>query len=180
MFLFGHIGITLIFFIFLKYLFKSFNGKYDYILIIIGSILPDIIDKPVGRILLVSSINNGRIFAHTLIFIILMFAIAYYIWKKNHVFGGFLIAGSSFCHLIEDKMWEIPKTFFWPLFGLNFPTNTGNYSNIFEYFTRMITLTYTPAMDYVFISEIIGFIICICLGLIYILYKKKTKAIIRD
>jgi hypothetical protein len=70
MLLFGHIGITLG----VAWLIESkLKVKMDYRLIIIGSLLPDIIDKPVGMILL--PLNNGRVFGHTLLFILILLLI---------------------------------------------------------------------------------------------------------
>ncbi|OEU51521.1 MAG: hypothetical protein BA871_09955 [Desulfuromonadales bacterium C00003096] len=39
--------------------------------IAIGVILPDLIDKPIGRILLGESVANGRLFGHTLLFVLI-------------------------------------------------------------------------------------------------------------
>lgn len=172
MFLFGHVGITLFFFVIVINIFPDFKNRINYFLVIIGSLLPDIIDKPIGRILLADSLNNGRIFAHTLIFCILLFIVAYYIWKNVHDSRILILAAANFFHLVEDKMWELPSTLFWPFLGWNFPTNVGNYVNIFAYINQIITTSYTPSIEYEFISEIIGVIICIILSLLYINNRK--------
>jgi hypothetical protein len=39
-----------------------------------GAVLPDLIDKPVGHILLAGSLDSGRIFAHGLLFLGLLLA----------------------------------------------------------------------------------------------------------
>ena len=38
----------------------------------IGAILPDLLDKPLGQILLAETINWGRIYAHTLIIAVIL------------------------------------------------------------------------------------------------------------
>ncbi len=38
----------------------------------IGAILPDLLNKPLGQILLVDTLNYGRIYAHTLILAVIM------------------------------------------------------------------------------------------------------------
>ena len=44
-------------------------GRYiDIRLLLVGSLLPDIIDKPIGQYFLVETFSNGRIFSHTLLF----------------------------------------------------------------------------------------------------------------
>ena len=40
----------------------------DYRFLLIGSLLPDLIDKPIGGIFFYQTFQNGRIFAHTLCF----------------------------------------------------------------------------------------------------------------
>ena len=68
MFLFGHIGVTLgVFFglgIFIPRLKTIIDPKY----LVIGALLPDLIDKPLGRVIFASTIANGRIIGHTLLF----------------------------------------------------------------------------------------------------------------
>jgi hypothetical protein len=66
MFIFGHIGITL------GIAFIIFQFVLPRIGIRLGAILPDLIDKPIGRILLGESVANGRLFGHTLLFILLL------------------------------------------------------------------------------------------------------------
>ncbi len=83
MFIFGHIGITLGIFYLLNTLFSknSFLATVPYI--VIGSLLPDIIDKPLGRIILAETIGSGRIFAHTLLFGALLGLAGYYLYHKG-------------------------------------------------------------------------------------------------
>jgi len=46
---------------------ESNRGLYSFILI--GALLPDLIDKPIGKIMLAESLSNGRLFAHSFLFI---------------------------------------------------------------------------------------------------------------
>src|SRR3972149_396130 len=46
--------------------------KLDYRLIVVAAMLPDIIDKPVGQVFFREFFSYGRIFAHTLLFLILI------------------------------------------------------------------------------------------------------------
>lgn len=82
MLLFGHIGITLGIAWFAE---SKLKVKMDYKLIIIGSLLPDIIDKPAGMILL--PLENGRVFGHTLLFILLLLIIGLKYRKSSLVFN---------------------------------------------------------------------------------------------
>jgi hypothetical protein len=82
MFLFGHIGVTLgVFFglsIFLPRLKAIINPKY----LAVGALLPDLIDKPIGRVIFASTIANGRIIGHTLLFSLLIFLIGLHLGRQ--------------------------------------------------------------------------------------------------
>jgi hypothetical protein len=83
MFIFGHIGVTLgVFFglgIFLPRLKTIIDPKY----LVIGALLPDLIDKPLGRVIFASTIANGRIIGHTLLFALLIFLMGLYLYEKR-------------------------------------------------------------------------------------------------
>jgi len=146
MLLFGHIGITLgIAWLTDAQLTKTFKMKVDYRLMLLGSLLPDIIDKPVGMVLL--PLNNGRIFGHTLLFILIFFLVGLKYRKSS------FLAFASLLHLFEDEMWNEPETLFWPLLGFEFPAK--EYTSLYEYLGRIIS-EYRPSLSHVFISEVIG------------------------
>ncbi|MDI9394800.1 MAG: metal-dependent hydrolase [Euryarchaeota archaeon] len=155
MFIFGHIGITLGIFYLLSRIFPEKDIPLDLKLIAFGALLPDIIDKPLGRIILAETIGSGRIFAHTLIFAILLGLAAYYIFHKKGWKAPLIVAGASFCHVIEDQMWNSPETFLWPLFGWEFPRDTLS-GGFIKYFMQILNNSFNPAHTGVFISEIIG------------------------
>ncbi|RNI15777.1 hypothetical protein EFE42_00600 [Methanohalophilus sp. RSK] len=64
---FAHIGITLALFYIVT---RGRNINYWYV--IIGSMLPDIIDKVIGRVLFADTFASGRIFAHSLLFVVVL------------------------------------------------------------------------------------------------------------
>src|SRR4030042_1013686 len=47
---------------------ESVADHVDLRLLLVGFMLPDIIDKPVGQLLFRETFSSGRIFSHTLIF----------------------------------------------------------------------------------------------------------------
>jgi len=144
MLLFGHIGITLG----IAWLTEEkLKVRIDYRLILIGSLLPDIIDKPVGMILL--PIKNGRMFGHTLLFIFILLLIGLK-YRKS-----LCLSFASLLHLLEDEIWNEPETLFWPLLG-DFPAK--EYGSFYKYVEKMVS-GYTPSLSHIFISEVIGFII---------------------
>ena len=88
--------------------------------LILGSLLPDIIDKPVGLGVFKNTFSNGRIFSHSLLFPVVLAAFGSLIHRRYGKTWGFSLALGSFVHLVLDRMWCEPKTLFWPLFGLRF------------------------------------------------------------
>ena len=166
MFVFGHIGITLgIAFILFQFVLPRIGirlKRINYLFVAIGAILPDLIDKPIGRILLGESVANGRLFAHTLLFVLILLMLGFFL--KDHRDAVFCLSFGAFMHLIEDKMWEIPATLFYPLFGFGFPKGTVIGENWYEYFLLAFTKSYVPALSYVFVSEITGTLILVCLA----------------
>lgn len=146
MLLFGHLGITLAF-VFLVFLILKENVDYRYVLA--GSMLPDIIDKPVGHILFPEIFHNGRIFCHTLLFIVVLIILAVYMERHYKYTGVSFLGLGAMMHLIEDQMWFAPQTLFWPLFGLEFPQ--FEYGSIVGYWLNGL-LTEPQA----YIPEIIG------------------------
>jgi len=123
MLLFGHLGITLAAaqtFEMLSQGKKKFTELIDYRLVLLGSMLPDIIDKPLGLVLK-DTLGNGRIYAHTLIFLLLLVGTGIFFWTVYKRPGVLVLAGGSFVHHILDGMWRFPGTYFWPFYGWSFP-----------------------------------------------------------
>jgi len=83
----------------------------------LGAVLPDLIDKPLGHLLLAGSLGYGRIYAHTLLFFVLILAFGIVCWKvkKSVFFLG--IATGILSHQILDSLWKQPSTWYWPLSG---------------------------------------------------------------
>jgi membrane-bound metal-dependent hydrolase YbcI (DUF457 family) len=109
--------------------FQFVKDRRVVILTVIGSMLPDLIDKPLGHIILAGSIDYGRIYAHSGLFFIaiLVIGIVYHQKKGSWILMG--LAAGVLSHLALDSMWELPVTLFYPFlgdFGLhNFPDYIG-------------------------------------------------------
>lgn len=150
MFVFGHIGIS----VGLLYLInKKFHFAVDYRYVILGAMLSDIIDKPLGNVILYS-LNNGRIFGHTLLFAILLTAVGVY---RKKILS---IAYGIWTHLILDRMWLNPTTLLWPLLG-------GFAQTDFEFWHFTVTIR----EPYNIIGEIAGVTILLLLIIRHKLYK---------
>ena len=71
MLVFAHLGLTLA----AANLSRRFDFRPDLAFVGIGSLLPDMIDKPLGY-MIYGSMATGRIYAHTLLFLLILATIA--------------------------------------------------------------------------------------------------------
>ncbi|HUW65522.1 MAG TPA: metal-dependent hydrolase [Spirochaetia bacterium] len=95
-------------------------NNVDFRLIILGSVLPDIIDKPFELFFPHLGLGTGRGMAHTLIFNFLLVGIGWYLYRRGR--PGFLyMALTSTGHLVLDRMWDMPAVLLWPFMGVHFP-----------------------------------------------------------
>lgn len=181
MLLFGHPGITLGVATVLAHavnirgrktsMFTSLSRYADIRLLLVGSLLPDIIDKPVGHYFFRDTFNNGRIFSHTLLFLILISAVGFYLYRRHRQVWMFTLAAGTFMHLVLDEMWITPATLFWPVLGFTFEKAEINnwLSNIFrELFSSPV----------VYIPEAIGLAILLWFGLV-VVRRKKFRVFLR-
>jgi hypothetical protein len=104
MLLLAHVGLTLA----AGRIFRRTNLAF----LALGSMLPDIIDKPLGQ-LLYGSPAMGRTFAHTLLFLLLISGLALYLRDVRLA----SMSGGVLTHLILDSMWASPIILLWPLLG---------------------------------------------------------------
>ena len=135
--------------------FTALASRIDIRILLVGSLLPDIIDKPIGQLWLRGVLDNGRIFCHTLLFLIIITLIGLYIFRTRHKNWLLVLSGGVFIHLILDRMWLVPVTLLWPVYGFAFPR--------LEDFTCWLNfilygLFNNPA---VYIPEIIGAVILV-------------------
>lgn len=125
----------------------------DYRLVLLGSMLPDIIDKPLG----IYGFGGGRSLAHTLLFVLLILLVGLYRYFRSARLGILVLSLCSGFHLILDQMWRQPQILFWPLLGLDFPHY--DMRDWVAWLTDLIeALKSEPA---VFVPEIIGALILI-------------------
>ena len=98
----------------------SLADRIDIRLLLIGSLLPDIVDKPIGLFLFQNTFSNGTIFCHTLLFLIIITLVGLYLYHSRKKTWLLVLSFGTFTHLILDAMWQTPRTFLWPLYGLSF------------------------------------------------------------
>lgn len=142
MLLLAHVGITLGIAKGIKWAMKHLGinelaENIDYRFVILGSMLPDIIDKPLGGIIFKETIGNGRIYSHTLLFLLFLLAVAAYVWSIYRKPGMLVVAGGCIVHHILDGMWLYPGTFLWPAYGWAFPK--GNPENWLQLWLSLLS-----------------------------------------
>jgi hypothetical protein len=84
-------------------------------LCIVSSLLPDIIDKPLG--LLFPALGCGRSIFHALFIVLIVLIITFAILKNRYVLWGIAVACCFFFHQILDGMWLNLCIWAYPLFG---------------------------------------------------------------
>jgi inner membrane protein len=150
----------------------SLVNRIDIRILIIGALLPDIIDKPVGVFLFRDTFSNGRIFCHTLLFLILITLGGLFLyWSRNKTWLLVLSFG-TFIHLILDQMWLNPRTLLWPLYGFSFER-----LDLTHWIQHILYTLSTNPM--VWISELAGVVIVACF--VWLLVRRgKLYAFLRN
>jgi hypothetical protein len=120
----------------------------------LGSMLPDIIDKPLGLIVF-GSPNMGRTYAHTLIFLMLLSVLCMH-YQDIRLFS---LTWGVLIHLFLDFMWNTPQILLWPLLG---PFPDAPLLDTMSYLEMLLTGLKNPA---VWIPEIAGLAYIIFLGI---------------
>ncbi len=148
----------------------TLGKRVDIRLLLVAALLPDIIDKPMGHLFFREALSSGRIFGHTLLFLIVITLLGLCLYRSRSQLWLLVIAFGTLMHLILDQMWQTPQTLLWPLFGFTFPREdiTGW---VQETFQELLT---DPA---VYIPELIGAVIIIWLGWRLVRNKKMFKFI---
>src|SRR2546425_7626021 len=115
MFLLGHLGIGLG----LAWLLSTRSSvRIDYRLVLFGSILPDLIDKPLALVLSL----EGRLWAHTFLFLFAILALSFAPSWRGLRLVGFGVSTP----LLLDRIWNQPAVVLYPAYGWTFPAASFN------------------------------------------------------
>jgi len=136
----GHVGVTL-------GALTLARVKTNTGLVVAGVLMPDLIDKPLGLLLFRSQFDSGRIFGHTLIFLVALSLFGFTWHYKSQSSAVLCFAAGVALHLIQDQMWRIPEVLLWPTYGLTFPARDYSLALILD---KLVT---DPAT---YIPEIVG------------------------
>ncbi len=133
-----HLGLTLLI---VRYVFR--DPKMDLRWVLFGSVLPDLIDKPIGSLLFHDVFGTHRLFAHAVVFPVVLLAIVMLATRRGTTGRKAAIAVviGCFVHLLLDGVWTNPEAFLWPLFGIEFPEVAGS-----AFFTLIGNMMRSPFM----------------------------------
>ncbi len=164
MFILGHIGLTIGLLLLGLIIFKKYEliNQIDFRLIALFAILPDIIDKTIGYVIFRGTLNNGRLFSHTLLFLIIFCVIFFLIIGSYWWVYSFPII----THQLFDTLWFSPELWFWPGYGWSFKALD---INVWEHW-------YSALINDPFIisTEIMGFIIIVIIIVHFKIYIRKN------
>ncbi|MHA1583977.1 MAG: metal-dependent hydrolase [Promethearchaeota archaeon] len=163
MFPFCHIFTPLIF---MEILHKIYQNKdhrkysplnYRRFWLMLGAILPDLLDKPLS--MLFPSIFSGRGIAHSPFILIIIMTILFLTLKQKFI--PISLSIGSFFHLILDSGGMVP--WFWPF--VNYPICHSDFDQYFY------TILHNPLIQ---ITETIGFLGLVAFAIYFgLIFKKK-------
>lgn len=125
-------------------LFRLSGQRWAFWACALGSVLPDLIDKPLGHILFQATLDNGRLISHTLLFIGLIALAGFLLWKKQGKLLLLALTLGVLLHQLGDTMYLEPTIWFWPMLG---PFPSEHYAN---YFFESIVDELTSAYEWFF------------------------------
>jgi inner membrane protein len=160
---FWHLGLTSA----IVYLTLGRRG-IDYRVVLLGAILPDLIDKPIGRIFFATQFQNSRIFAHTLLFCVVTLLFIQLFLRGETARRWFILPVACLIHLALDAMWSQPVTLFWPLFSTHFPKDPAH-----NYWLEVLFKPLRHPVEGV--KELIGLAVLIYMGAAYRLQDPERR-----
>ena len=126
------------------------GARLDARWVLLGAILPDLVDKPLGFALGLS----GRIWAHTALVALAVTFVGAAFSRRGS--GAVLaLALGMWTHLLLDRMWMLPMTFLYPAYGFAFPPEAISLGDYLH------TLLADPV---VWAGEIVGAIVLIAIA----------------
>jgi hypothetical protein len=141
--------------------------RVDYRVLLLGSLLPDIIDKPLGVLLGI----EGRNVAHSLLFnvsltlFLLLPLIAPQLYPRavaRRLSNPLpILSLGLWTHLLFDRIWEQPRIVLWPFAGMAFEPA------VFDLFELLVAVV----EPYVLAGEVAGLLAFLLIARRYRLYR---------
>ena len=128
------------------------SKSLDYRFLAFGALLPDIIDKPVGLLILPERLGTTQSIGHTLIFSLVFLIIGCLAYRHNGKLPLLSLAIGCIGHLILDGMWSRPDTLLWPTLGSQF--SFGDHRGLLGYLPEL--WPHAGTYPWIALSEVIG------------------------
>jgi membrane-bound metal-dependent hydrolase YbcI (DUF457 family) len=116
----------------------------------LGAILPDLLDKPVGHLLLAGTLDSGRLFGHGLLFLALLAVAGIALYRRRESFALLAVAAGALSHQVLDAMWAMPVTWYFPLLG---PYQPYEFT---DYFGGAILAEVSSLSEWIFLAAAAG------------------------
>jgi len=100
------------------------GSLFDYRLVALGALLPDLIDKPLAWFILNDRVEDNHLFAHTMLFGLSLGLPGLYLARRGNPLLISLACG-VIVHLFCDPVLREPRTLAWPLYGWTFHSTYG-------------------------------------------------------
>lgn len=111
--LFWHLGANLWLF---RWIFR--DPKVDVRFLLLGAILPDLIDIPLGTLILAGRYSTSELWFHSLLLPSVYMAAVLLLTRRGRRRRAFMAVGVGWLfHLLLDGMWTSQEVLFWPFFG---------------------------------------------------------------
>jgi len=100
---------------------RRLAGVVDYGFVGVGSLLPDLIDKPLGLIFFRDLFDaNSHLYGHTLLLSLLLLLTGSFLFARRGDARLLCLGLGHVSHLLVDPVTHAPGTLLWPLLGAEF------------------------------------------------------------
>lgn len=121
--LFWHLGANLWLF---RWIFR--DPKVDVRFLLLGAILADLIDMPIGTIFLADRFSTGELWLHSLLLPVIFMSFVLIATRRGRRRRAWMALGVGWLfHLLLDGMWMNQEVFLWPFFGWEIPAGEAPY-----------------------------------------------------
>lgn len=118
-----HVGATLFLF---RWIFR--DPKVDVRFLAVGAVLPDLVDMPLGTLILADRYSSSELWFHSLaVSSLVIIAILLATRRGRRRRAWMALAIGMMFHLLIDGVWTSSEVFAWPFFGLDLPSGPRPY-----------------------------------------------------